>query len=487
MFNDGSIEGGDLPTIGTWTINRPEWQLIDLALAAYNKVGVALYSTLGRDAVGTINHSQISMIFFASRNLESLLQLVPKCPKLRIVVSLDELTKPTEEKAIRLLKEHNIRFMNLAELESMGKANPLPPTPPAPESIATICYSSGTTSNPKGVVLTHWNLASSAIAFSQGFYFRSTDPNIPIVSYLPLAHIVGRVIEFTAFLMGCRIGYYTGDPLKLIEDCQILKPVIFPAVPRILNRIAMKIQAVKAEYSIKGVILRYALETKIARIQQDGYAHHWFWDLLIFNKLKALADVPDLGYTAEDKPNPRGELCVRGASVFKEYYREPELTRQVKDDDGWFHTGDVGEIDTQVRIKVIDRVKNVMKLSQGEYVALDKVENGYATCPIIAQLFVYGNSQKNHLVGLVVPELPEFAKLATQVIGRDVAPGDMPSLDDAANNVRIKKEILRLMDITAKESGLQGFEKIKAIHVILEPFSTDNGMMTPTFKLRRWV
>ncbi|KAG8804654.1 hypothetical protein FRC18_007034 [Serendipita sp. 400] len=354
--------------------------------------------------------------------------------------------------------------------------------------------------------------------------------------------------------MGCRIGYYTGDPLKLIEDCQILKPVIFPAVPRILNRIAMKIQAVKAEYSIKGVILRYALETKIARIQQDGYAHHWFWDLLIFNKLKAvlggnveyicsgaapcvpdvlytlraafacevlegwgltetcgsgarslprdptsagtvgtvsgsvgvkLADVPDLGYTAEDKPNPRGELCVRGASVFKEYYREPDLTRQVKDDDGWFHTGDVGEIDTQVRIKVIDRVKNVMKLSQGEYVALDKVENGYATCPIIAQLFVYGNSQKNHLVGLVVPELPEFAKLATQVIGRDVAPGDMPSLDDAANNVRIKKEILRLMDITAKESGLQGFEKIKAIHVILEPFSTDNGMMTPTFKLRR--
>ncbi|KAG8855813.1 hypothetical protein FRB91_001648 [Serendipita sp. 411] len=348
----------------------------------------------------------------------------------------------------------------------MGKANPLPPTPPAPESIATICYSSGTTSNPKGVVLTHWNLASSDIAFSQGFYFRSTDPNIPIVSYLPLAHIVGRVIEFTAFLMGCRIGYYTGDPLKLIEDCQILKPVIFPAVPRILNRIAMKIQAVKAEYSVKGAILRYALGTKIARIQQDGYVHHWFWDLLIFNKLKAvlggnveyicsgaapcvpdvlytlraafacevlegwgltetcgsgarslprdptsagtvgtvsgsvevkLADVPDLGYTAEDKPNPRGELCVRGASVFKEYYREPDLTRQVKDDDGWFHTGDVGEIDTQVRIKVIDRVKNVMKLSQGEYVALDKVENGYATCPIIAQLFVYGNSQKNHL------------------------------------------------------------------------------------------
>ncbi|KAG8791173.1 hypothetical protein FRC17_008790, partial [Serendipita sp. 399] len=150
MFNDGSIGGGELPTVGTWTINRPEWQLVDLALAAYSKVGVALYSTLGRNAVEyIINHSAITMVFLSARNLESLLELAPKCPKLRVAVSLDKLTEATEQRSKTVLKEYNIRFMSLAELESMGEANPLPPTPPNPESIATICYSSGTTSNPK--------------------------------------------------------------------------------------------------------------------------------------------------------------------------------------------------------------------------------------------------------------------------------------------------------------------------------------------------
>ncbi|CAG7853254.1 Long-chain-fatty-acid--CoA ligase 5; AltName: Full=Long-chain acyl-CoA synthetase 5; Short=LACS 5 [Serendipita indica DSM 11827] len=555
MFNDGVIGGGDLQTVGTWTINRPEWQLVDLALSAYNKVGVALYSTLGRNAVEyIINHSEITIVFVAARNMESLIALAPKCPKLRIVVSLDKLSMETEQRAIQVLKEHGMRFMNLSELEDAGKSNPLPPTPPNPEDIATICYSSGTTANPKGVVLTHWNLTSSAIAFSQGFTFRSADPNVALISYLPLAHIVGRVIEYTGFLLGCRIGYYTGDPLALIQDCQILKPSIFPAVPRILNRIAMRLQSVKAESSIKGALLRWALGTKIARIQQDGYVHHWFWDFLIFNKLKAvlggnveyicsgaapcvpdvlymlragfgcevwegwgltetcgagarsfprdpsaagtvgsvsssvevkLVDVPDLGYSAEDRPNPRGELCVRGPSVFKEYYKEPELTKQAKDADGWFHTGDVGEIDSQKRIKVIDRVKNVLKLSQGEYVALDKVENGYATCSILAQLFVYGDSKKNHLVGLAVPELPEFVKLVNRVQGKNIKQDNMAELEQAAEDPAVKTEIARLMDASAKEAGLQGFEKVKTFKVILEPFSTENGGMTPTFKLRR--
>ena len=143
--------------------------------------------------------------------------------------------------------------INSPTVEAAGKAMPLTPQPPSPDTIATICYSSGTTSNPKGVVLSHWNLTSSAIAFSQGFTFQSQEPNLALISYLPAAHIVGRIVEYTAFLLGLKIGYYSGDPLKLIEDCQILRPTIFPAVPRILNRIAMRMQAVKAEASLKGV------------------------------------------------------------------------------------------------------------------------------------------------------------------------------------------------------------------------------------------
>jgi long-chain acyl-CoA synthetase len=223
----------------------------------------------------SINHSEITLVFVAARNLLSLLSLAPKCPKLRFVVSIDPLQDSTRHHAEETLKNNNIRFMTLSEckfkivsslqllfisvniaVEVFGKANPLPPSPPSPDTIATICYSSGTTANPKGVVLTHWNLAASAIAFSQGFSFRNPDPNIAIISYLPSAHIVGRVLEYTAFLLGCRIGYYTGDPLKLLEDCQVLRPTIFPAVPRVLNRIVMRIQIVKQEGGLKGMPTR---------------------------------------------------------------------------------------------------------------------------------------------------------------------------------------------------------------------------------------
>ncbi|PVF93682.1 acetyl-CoA synthetase-like protein [Serendipita vermifera] len=554
LFNDGTLGGGELPTVGTWTINRPEWQLIDLALSAYSKVGVALYSTLGKDAVGHINHSEITLVFVAARNLLSLLSLAPKCPKLRFVVSIDPLQDSTKQHAEETLKSNNIRFMTFLEFETFGKAHPLPPMPPGPDTIATICYSSGTTANPKGVVLTHWNLASSAIAFSQGFSFANPNPNVAIISYLPLAHIVGRVIEYTAFLLGCAIGYYTGDPLKLLEDCQILKPTIFPAVPRVLNRIVMKIQTVKEEGGLKGKLLKYALDTKVARVQRDGYPHHWFWDFLIFNKLKAvlggkveyvcsgaaplvpealytlraalgceilegwgltetcgsgartlpadptsggtvgtvshnvevkLVDVPSLGYSVEDKPNPRGELCVRGTSVFREYYKEPKLTADVKDADGWFHSGDVGEIDSKGRVKVIDRIKNVMKLSQGEYVATDKVENGYATCPLVFQLFAYGQSSQNHLVGILVPDLPVFAQLVSKVWNKKVEESDKGSLEAAAKDPEVVKKVASVLGHAAKDSGLQGFEKVKKFVIILDQFTTDNGMMTPTFKLRR--
>ncbi|KAG8855807.1 hypothetical protein FRB91_001642, partial [Serendipita sp. 411] len=358
-----------------------------------------------------------------------------------------------------------------------------------PDTILTICYSSGTTSStPKGIVLSHWNVVSSALSLSQGFVFNTdaTNTNVAILSYLPLAHIFGRVLELTAFLLCCRIGYYTGDPLRLIEDAQILKPTVFPAVPRILNRIAGKVREVIEGGGLKGTLLKWALDSKTSRIQQDGYPHHWLWDRLIFGKLKAvlggkvqyivsgaaplvpevlytvraafgcevyegwgltetcgagarslpgdpssagtvgtinncvevkLVDVPELGYTVEGTGDengasaPRGELCVRGESVFKEYYKDMVMTAECKDDDGWFHTGDIGEVDTSGRIKIIDRMKNVMKLSQGEFVALEKVESAYSTCPLIAQVFIYGQNTQNRLVALVVPELPVLVKI----------------------------------------------------------------------------
>ena len=126
-----------------------------------------------------------------------------------------------------------------------------------------------------------------------------------------------------------------------------------------------------------------------------------------------LVDVPDLGYTTQDKPYPRGEVCIKGYNVFKEYYKQPEKTAETLDSDGWCHSGDIGMIDDQGRIKIIDRKKNLFKLAQGEYIAPERIENIYMDNHVVAQAFVYGDSLQSMLVGVISPDeesLREFVK-----------------------------------------------------------------------------
>lgn len=202
------------------------------------------------------------------------------------------------------------------------------------------------------------------------------------------------------------------------------------------------------------------------------------------NELK-LVDVPAMGYSAEDKPYPRGEVCVRGENQFTGYFKDPVNTAATIDKEGWVHTGDVGLLDDVGRLKIIDRVKNIMKLSQGEYVALESIENVYSSCPLVAQLFVHGDGLQSYLVAVVVVDPVTFAPLVSRLYGKTVAPMDSTTLARAVKDPKVNDAILAELTKVGAKEGLKGFEMIKRIHLTLDPFTVDNGCLTPTFKIRR--
>lgn len=163
-----------------------------------------------------------------------------------------------------------------------------------------------------------------------------------------------------------------------------------------------------------------------------------------------------MNYTSEDKPNPRGELCIRGANIFSRYYKDEKNTKEALDEDGWFHTGDVAEIDSVGRIKIVDRVKNIMKLSQGEYVALEKVENLYSGIPVSAQFFVHGDGLQPYIVGVLVPEPVIFSGIVSSVTGKKVSPDNVAALDEATRNPQVVQHVLDLLTKEAFRNGLKG-------------------------------
>ncbi|CDO70788.1 hypothetical protein BN946_scf184798.g103 [Trametes cinnabarina] len=198
-----------------------------------------------------------------------------------------------------------------------------------------------------------------------------------------------------------------------------------------------------------------------------------------------LIDVPEMGYFADDKPYPRGEICMRGTQRFTCYYKDPKKTAETIDEEGWIHTGDVGALDNALRLKIIDRVKNIMKLAQGEYVALENVENVYSGSPIVSQVYVHGDSLQSYLIAVVVPDPVQFAVLVSRVKGKPIAPEDIAALSEATKDPQVAAAVLAELTKQAKKQGLKGFEQVRRIHLTLEALTTENGCLTPTLKIRR--
>ena len=203
-----------------------------------------------------------------------------------------------------------------------------------------------------------------------------------------------------------------------------------------------------------------------------------------------LVDQPELGYTSKNvdpdtgKPRPSGELCVRGPTLFKGYFKDEEKTKETVDKDGWLHSGDIAMIIPEHGncFKIVDRVKNIFKLQQGEYVSPEKIENIYSNCKYIEQIFVTGNSLKSYLVCIVYPK---FGDVIEFLKNKGIEGVNKDNCKNYFENEELKNDIINIMDKFGREKNLMGFELPKKVYLVKEPFSIENEIMTPTMKLRR--
>ncbi|KAK0553014.1 medium-chain fatty acid-CoA ligase faa2 [Tilletia horrida] len=552
--------------VALWCQNRPEYQIVDLADLAYTRVTVSLYEATEPDmAEYILNHSETKVLFTTSNHLRAVLDQVEKLPHLRAIVLLEDGNPEASPLPPSVLSRAQLidgwvqtakqkapgalSFYSWTDLIELGRANLVAHMPPSSgEAIASLCYTSGTTGKPKGALVAHRQLANATVNPALSF-----PGKVVHISYLPLAHIYGRLIESACLRNGSAIGFFNGDVTRLMEDCQVLQPSLFATVPRVINRIASLVWQQAEGAGLKAKLLKHALDVKVQNYERDGSIHHAFYDKLVFSKVAGvlggkvkyvvtgsaparpevlrllrialradvregygltettgasllmfpgdrklgtcgpptmgswlrLKDAPELGYTSKDRPFPRGEIQGKGANIFPGYYKDEKKTKEALDEEGWFSTGDVGEIDAQGRVKIIDRVKNLLKLAQGEYVALERVESTYLGSPLIAQLWIHGESTETFIIAVVVPDPATFAPFASKVLGKPVSPEDGAALKAATEDPKVTSAVLEDLARVGRAARLNGFEIVKGLHLTVEPFSVENGLLTPTFKVKR--
>ncbi|VAI37334.1 unnamed protein product [Triticum turgidum subsp. durum] len=527
--------------------NCPEWVM---AMQACNSQGICyvpLYDTLGQNAVEFIlDHAEISIAFMQESKMKSIVAVLPKCTAhIKAIVSFGDVTIELK----REVEQLGVSCFSWEEFSTMGEETKELPKKQK-DDICTIMYTSGTTGEPKGVIIT--NRAIVAGVTTTEHLLQLTDKVVDeydsYFSYLPLAHIFDQVIGNYCISKGASIGFWQGDIRYLMEDVQLMKPTIFCGVPRVYDRIYTGInQKIQSGGLIAKHLFQYAYNYKLGNLM-NGFKQHEaspFFDKIVFSKIKEglggrirlmlsgaaplprhieefmrvtscsvlaqgygltescsgcftsianvismigtvgppvtavearLESVPEMGYDALSSA-PRGEICLRGHTLFSGYYKRPDLTEEVYSD-GWFHTGDIGEWQPDGTMKIIDRKKNIFKLSQGEYVAVEVLESAYTQSQLVASVWVYGNSFESFLVAVVVPEKQAIEDWAA-LNGKS---GDYAEL---CSDPKARRYIQDELNQTGKKLGLRGFEMLRAVHLEPVPFSIDKDLITPTFKLKR--
>jgi long-chain acyl-CoA synthetase len=281
---DEVTEGGKVYRVfGIYSANREEWVTASVASTHYTLTSVSLYDTLGTEALEYIlDQTNMKVVIVSQANYSKLLKQVQdrKAGQLRTIIMLDEINQTMVAEA----RAFGIDLLNWQDLIARGRNSPKPLRVPRPSDVFTISYTSGTTGNPKGVILTHGAMVASLAGMGVSFTLAADDVHL---SFLPLAHIYERIVEEALIYAGASIGFWRGNILTIRDDLTLLRPTILPGVPRLWNRFADVIKARLGEATgmIKSIIER-AIKSKLEALHEEGKFTHSLYDKLVFNKIK---------------------------------------------------------------------------------------------------------------------------------------------------------------------------------------------------------
>jgi long-chain acyl-CoA synthetase len=561
-------KGIKMKFLGFLAKTRVEWMIGNFGCQFNNITIIPLYETLGINSIEYIlKQTELTDIFAETNSLELIVKLKESGQignvKNIIYLHCDE-EKPNLEETKEKLKNLGFNLISYDTIISTGKKcieekENLNLKKTQPDDIYLICYTSGTTDNPKGVMVPAKNIClTQSWMYNTGYHASGEDS---MLHYLPLSHLMEHMIFTVNLVLGVQVGYYSGSNDRLIEDAQALRPTMFVAVPRIFERIH---QSILDMASKKGAFYKKlfdkALAIKLYNYEKYGTLSHALFDPIFFNKAKnllggrvaymlsasaamdrsmmqnlrvmlgvgfaqgygqtegsgsaivssiydtvggnigsvcntlelKLVDLPEVNYLSTDvnpktgAPEPKGEVCSRGQFIMKGYFKDMKHYRESVDDDGWLHSGDVGVIlgGQGNVVKIIDRVKNLFKLSQGEYVAPDKVQKILMNSKYVNQLFLHGESLYNYAIALVYPELNECIAFLKENQKMGDIDYDRITYDDLCGNKIMEEEIAKDCNIFGRNFGLKGFEIPKKIRIINEGFTPQNNLMTPTLKFK---
>ncbi len=524
--HDMSIEGRD--KIAIISNNRPEWMFLDMAVQKAGAILVPIYPTL---AVGelefVLNDAEIKLVFVSDQELYDKVQHIrSKTPSVQAVYTFNNLQPALNWREIM----SKATAESFAELTSInGKVGY--------EDMVTIIYTSGTTGTPKGVMLSHKNILSNVISSSEVFteFCTHTDKAL---SFLPLNHIFERMVTYIYLFNGVSV-YYAQSLDTIGDNLKEVQPAVFTTVPRLLEKVYERIMGRGQELTgLKRKLFFWAVDVagKYEVGKHQGFIYNTKLGIankLIFNKwreglggkVKAIVTgaaacqvrllrifsagkmpimegygltetSPVISVNRFNEKNRKfgtvgtvikgvdvkiaedGEICCKGDNVMMGYYKRPDLTAEVIDKDGYFHTGDIGIMEDHKFLKITDRKKEIFKTSGGKYVAPQPIENKMKESPFIEQMIVVGPERK-FAGALIVPSFENLKEWAKQ---NKISFGTIHDLVRHPAVLEMYKHVVEEFN-----QQFNHVEQIKKFELCPTEWTVDGGELTPTLKLKRKV